>query len=120
MAMVCPKCQVSYKQRLQCPKCAVRLEYQAGGRSFDSDRPGDRGGWQETPWGRIAVGLLLAQGLYYGLWHLGNAGMMVGNPELAGTFRTSLPGLIVVQSLQALGLLVGGALAGAGRQRGIM
>ena len=45
-----------------------------------------RGGWQETPWGRIGVGLLLAQGVYYGLWNLGNAGLLAANPELAAAF----------------------------------
>src|SRR5262245_7082204 len=121
MAMICPKCQEAYKQRLQCPNCKVRLEYHAGGRSLMTNKPGEQPpGWQETPWGRIAVGLLLAQGLYYGLWHLGNAGLLGLGGEEAGAFWATMPGLLVIQGLQALGLLLGGALAGAGRQRGVM
>ena len=30
MSMVCPQCHGSFSQRLQCPSCGVRLEYQAG------------------------------------------------------------------------------------------
>jgi hypothetical protein len=121
MAMFCSKCQSSYQQRLKCPQCGGRLDYQPAGRSSAGNDPGDRSGrWQETPWGRIAVGLLLAQGLYYGLWHLGNAGMLAVDSQLAASFWSSMPGLIVVQALQAVGLLLGGSLAGAGRQRGIM
>src|SRR3989442_1640852 len=32
MSMVCPKCNGSFEQRLQCPACNVRLLYQAPSR----------------------------------------------------------------------------------------
>src|SRR5437016_6007046 len=65
-------------------------------------------------------GGLLAQGLYYGLWNLVNAVLLATNPELANGLWGTMQGLLIIQGLQALGLLVGGALAGAGRPRGVM
>ena len=68
MAMVCPQCASSYEQRLQCPTCNARLLYDPRG-----PKPAARSSavrWQQTPWGRILIGLVLAQGLYFGLQHL--------------------------------------------------
>jgi hypothetical protein len=121
MSMVCPQCHGSFSQRLQCPSCGVRLEYQAGGRAR---RRGDSSGqfamWQETPWGRLLVGLMLAQGLYYGLWHLCKAGLMAVNDPAAKDVWITLYGLLLMQGFQAVGLLIGGALAGAGRRQGAL
>ena len=75
MAMVCPQCNRSYQQRLQCPGCDVRLLYQASKRGQTGDD--QRSQWQQSPWGRMVVGLLLAQGLYYGLRQLYTAGVLV-------------------------------------------
>src|SRR5690348_11515271 len=83
MSMVCPQCHGSYSQRLHCPACNVRLEYRTGASGRRPALSGDRNAWQHTPWGRILIGLLLAQGLYYGLWHLGQAlaGLLAVNSE---------------------------------------
>jgi hypothetical protein len=121
MAMVCPQCNNSFQQRMQCPTCNVRLIYQntrAGTPSASPEEPS--GHWQQTPWGRILVGLLLAQGLYYGLRHLCTAGLLATGEEPAGNVWRTLYGLIFLQGLQALGLLAGGALAGAGKRQGIV
>src|SRR5207249_5010482 len=80
-------------------------------------RPGEGGMWQ-TPWGRILVGLLLAQGLYQGLRQLCTAGLLVAGEDAAGDVWATLLGLVLLQGLQGLGLLAGGALAGAGQRRG--
>jgi hypothetical protein len=118
MSMICPKCCGSFEQRLQCPTCGVRLEYQLplAGRGPRVASPGAT--WQESPWGRILVGLLLAQGIYYGLWNLCQAGLSVGQPELLQGLWTTLTGLLVVEGMQAAAVLGGGALAGAGRRQG--
>jgi hypothetical protein len=76
--------------------------------------------WQETPWGRLLVGLLLAQGLYYGLWHLCKAGLMAVNDPATKDVWQTLYGLLLMQGFQVVGLLVGGALAGAGRRQGAL
>src|SRR5947207_15314032 len=118
MAMVCPQCNSAYDQRLNCPKCSVRLDYQIPrGRkdSTDLELPSQ---WQQTPWGRILVGLLLAQGLYYGLRQLFTAGLLVTGDEAAPYVWTTLMGLILGQAMQAFVLIVGGIMTGAGQRRG--
>src|SRR4051794_17126725 len=115
MAMVCPQCDSSFDQRLQCPTCGVRLAYQTAKRASVGDLMGPNGQWQQTPWGRIVVGLLLAQGLYYGLWHLITAGMLATSDEGQGVW-TQLHGVVLSQCLQALSLVLGGMLTGAGQR----
>jgi len=94
MAMVCPQCHRSYEQRLHCPECDVRLSYR------DPRGPG-RGrwspaGWQQTPWGRIFIGLLVAQGLYYALRHLCVAGLLATRWVDKETLWASIPGLLLI------------------------
>jgi hypothetical protein len=120
MSMVCPQCHGSFSQRLQCPSCGVRLEYQAGRGGRRRESSGQFLLWQETPWGRLLVGLMLAQGLYYGLWHLCKAGLMAVNDPAAKDVWLTLYGLLLMQGFQVVGLLIGGALAGAGRRQGAL
>lgn len=120
MAMVCPQCNVAFDQRLQCPSCSVRLLYQHSQQLNGTGAVESGSRWQQTPWGRILVGLLLAQGLYYGLRHLCTAGILAAGDPSANNVWTTLYGLIFLQGLQAVGLLVGGALAGAGKRQGII
>jgi hypothetical protein len=117
--MVCPQCHGSFSQRLQCPTCGVRLEYHAMRRTAAGGAERS-GAWQQAPWARIFIGLLLAQGLYYGLVHLCKAGLLVVNDGAARDVWLTLSGLLLLQALQAVGLLVGGSLAGAGQMRGLL
>jgi hypothetical protein len=117
MAMFCPKCSTSFEQRIQCPTCDVRLMVLDTGRS--------RGlfarGWQHTPAGRVVVGLMIAQGLFYGLRHFltGILLLTVGHDWLPEVLA-SLPGLVTVQVLQVTALLLGGLLVGAGQRGGLV
>src|SRR5262245_41992899 len=120
MAMVCPQCNNSFEQRLQCPGCGVRLIYQHSPRGRSAAASEEEGRWQQTPWRRILVGLLLAPALTDGLRHLCAAGLLVTGDATANNVWATLYGLIFLQGLQALGLLVGGALAGAGKRQGIV
>jgi hypothetical protein len=120
MAMVCPQCDEVFEQRLQCPTCGARLLYQAS-----SPRGGGGIGappetWQQTPWGRIIAGLLLSQGLYYGLQHLCTAGLLAVGEGSARTVWGTLTGLVLLQGLQALGVLIAGVMAGAGQRQGFL
>ncbi len=119
MAMYCPQCSASFEQRLQCPACGVRLVVPEAGAS--------RGialfarGWQHTPWGRVLVGVLLAEGLFYGLRHLlTGVIVLVDGPGSIHESLATLPGLISVQVLQVIALLLGGMLAGAGQRGGFV
>lgn len=120
MAMVCPKCLESYPQRLNCPSCGVRLQYQAlrNPRSAGGEDADDA--WQQTPWGRLVVGLLLAQGGYYVLRHLYSAGVLVIHPPGDGDTWAALTSLIILQALQGVSVFAGGVLSGAGERRGLL
>jgi hypothetical protein len=117
MAMVCPQCSDSFQQRLDCPHCGVRLHYQPGPSPRHNAHP--ESSWQQTPWGRLFVGLLLAQGLYYVLRHLCTAGLLVASEEATNVWAT-LTGLIVVQAMQAVSVLGAGLLTGAGQRQGLL
>jgi hypothetical protein len=118
MAMVCPQCRTSYDQRLQCPACSTRLLYRAS-HTLKDNAPGS--GWRQTPWGRILIGLLLAQGLFYGLRHL-LTGVLLALQNEGTPVETwaALQGLVLVQGLQVFTLLLGGLLAGGGQRQGIL
>src|SRR5438105_15600753 len=116
MAMLCPQCRGSFAQRLNCPKCGVRLLYQDGRHRSEETSEGQTASWQQTPWGRLIVGLLLAQGLYYVLRHLCMAGLLVAWEQSAGSVWATLTGLIVLQALQAASIFAAGLLTGAGQR----
>jgi hypothetical protein len=77
------------------------------------------GQWQNTPWGRIVVGIFVAQGLAYGLQLLCTAGLLAASEEPTRTVWATIFGLVLLQALQAFSLLVGGALTAASQQRGM-
>jgi hypothetical protein len=85
---------------------------------MSEDGLGELSQWQQTPWGRMVVGLILAQGLAYGLQQLLTAGLLASG-EHSSTW-TSWGGIVLLNGLQGACLLVGGALCGAGKQRGIL
>ncbi len=120
MSMTCPRCQRSFPGQQQCVDCGCRLQFQA----FALDHtpaPGlDPVQWQHTPWGKIVAGLLLTVGLSYGLQQLCAAGFLVGGEALGAGVWGTLSGLVLLQVLQGLGLLAGGAVTGAGQTRGML
>jgi hypothetical protein len=75
--------------------------------------------WQQTPWGRILVGLLLSQGLFYGLRHLVTAILMAvqGEESLLQMWATPT-GFFLIQGLRIFALLAGAVLAGSGQRYG--
>lgn len=125
MAMVCPQCKQVYEHALQCPHCPERLGYQSAGLGLlttpavagPDETPGE---WQQTPWGKILIGLILTQGLCYGLQQLLLAGAGAVGEETSEAIWRTLWGLVLLHTIQALSLLVGGALSGAGQSRGVL
>ncbi len=121
MAMVCPRCNGCFEQRWTCPACNVRLSFQAARSRGGAARAADSAGpWQQTPWGRIFFGVVLAQGLYYGLRQLCTAGLLAGGDDPSAGVWSTLLGLLLLQGIQALGLLVAGVFSGAGQRQGIV
>jgi hypothetical protein len=119
MAMFCPQCNTTFEQRLQCPTCGVRLVVPEKG--YSRQLVLFARGWQHTSWGRVIVGVMLAEGLFYGLRHLlTGVIVLVDGPGSIHETLATLPGLIAVQALQVVALLLGGMLAGAGRRGGFL
>lgn len=119
MAMVCPGCNGTFEQLLECPTCKVRLEYQEAGLAAGGGR------WQQTPWGRILVGLLLAQGLAHGLKQLSAAALLAqigssSDDSVNSAAWLTTTGTLCLFAFQGLGLLVGGAIAGAGQSKSLL
>jgi DNA-directed RNA polymerase subunit RPC12/RpoP len=118
MAMVCSQCRTTYEQRLQCPQCGTRLLFQD---RRAHDRPtGAPTRWQQSPWGRILIGLVLAQGLFYGLRHLLIAVLMATQgSEVVGQMWTAASGILLLQGVRIISLLVGAVFGGSGQRQGL-
>src|SRR5436190_1000450 len=112
MAMVCPQCSTTFEQSAHCPNCGVRLLYRSRRRRGDSHE-GESAQWVHTPTGRIIAGILLAQGLAYGLQLLCIA-MLQATDGSHDSVWSTIFGLVLLQAIQAISLLIGGAVAGAG------
>jgi hypothetical protein len=113
MLMICPQCKGSFEGVLQCPKCGVRL-------LFPTDKTKKEGTastgekWHQSTFGRIIVGLVLGLGLSYGLLLLASAVLRNRGGALPAPV-----GAAAFLGLQAVALLAGGMLAGAGQRSGL-
>ncbi len=120
MAMVCPRCRSPFEQRLSCPHCDVRLEF-IDPRALRKRQPMRfTMNWQHTPWGRTLVGLLLAQGLFYGFRHLLSSALMGLYPDAPTEALGELWVIVLLQSVQLVALLLGGVIAGANQRHGVL
>jgi hypothetical protein len=115
--LVCPQCKEMFSQRLLCPRCGVRLQAPAlpGGSAPELTLPTS---WLQSPLSRIIVGLILAQGLYYGLLSLTRSILMAASND--PSYWAHLAPVILLQGLQALAILAGATLAGAGQRWGFV
>ena len=111
-------CNGAFEQRLNCPKCGVSLLYQVTRRLDSPSANGHEDDWQQTPWGKLIVGLLLAQGTYYVLRHLCTAGLLATSDEVHGVWQPQWSDLM--QALQGVSVLGAGLLIGAGQRRGFL
>lgn len=117
MSMVCPQCKGAFEQSLQCPKCGVRLMYQPDPAGAGSDQRHAK--WQQTPWGRILFGLILAVGLNYGLLQLGSASLRAVSADEEILVLEPMRALLLFTGLQAAALLICGILVGAGKRQAL-
>ncbi len=114
MQLYCPSCQATYSAASRCPQCGDRLVTPAEAFAAIPDHvPPPPTLLRPTAGSRIAVGCVLAIGLYLGLREWAGAAF----PD--DGWWASTAGVAVTVCLRALGVLVGGLLAGAGRERGV-
>lgn len=113
MPMVCPQCRDSFEQRLACPRCGVRLTYNA-----ERATQGHESRWAHSGFGRFVIGVILAQGIFQGLRQLCMAALLAFGESSLQNFAETLAGVLLLQGFQVLGILVGSAVAGAGQRRG--
>jgi hypothetical protein len=111
-----------YDQNGVCPLCNVVLLFHAPNLQGEpvaaavvEEAPSR---WQQTPWGKIVIGLILAQGLNFGLQQFVTAVILAGG-ESSDVWGT-LWGLVLHHTVLAVSLLAGGALSGAGQSRGMV
>jgi hypothetical protein len=116
MALVCPKCKDSFEQSVRCPSCGVRLLYES--RTGSEITPAGGLGLHSAM-GRVCAGILLAEGLDYGLQLLCHAFVQAAVDDAPMSVWTTLWGLVVLQAIQGISLFVGGVLAGAGKRQAL-
>jgi hypothetical protein len=122
MPLACPQCKQLFEQSGVCPLCNLVLMYHAPNLHSEpaalNQEEDEQSQWQQTPWGKILIGLILAQGLNFGLQQLVTAFFLVtgDGSDVWGT----LWGIVVRHTVLAVSLLIGGALSGAGQSRGII
>jgi hypothetical protein len=116
MAVVCSRCSHLYETAGNCPRC------DAAPRAAP-DAPAPRLGprWQQTTRGRVLIGLVVAQGLFYGLRHfLTGVLMAASGVETAQELWQDMRNLLALQGLQVFGALCGGVLASGGQRNGFV
>jgi hypothetical protein len=119
MYTVCPQCRATFDQAGNCPTCGVRLQLRTHARAPLAPVPEDLTvRWQNTPGGRLVVGVVVAQGLAHGM-QLACTGALLalGEDGSSAIWQTPTGGTVLL-GLQAVALLLAGALAGAGRPFG--
>jgi hypothetical protein len=114
MALICPQCSRSFEDETQCPRCAIPLEADTPRDDPDDPLPPH---WSRNPWGRILLGVMLAQGLFFIIREFALAGYLVTSEQLTGRWAL-LSELLTLQGFQLGALLAGSVLAGAGQKNG--
>src|SRR5262245_39642471 len=115
MSVVCPRCSNIYEPAGACPRCGAPSPKP----ELDGPAPARGPRWQQTPWGRILIGLILSQGLFYGLRHLLTGILMAASGYTAEQLWDNVRHLLLLQSVQMVGLIAGGMLAGGGQRNGL-
>lgn len=113
MSAVCSRCSHAFDAHA-CPRCGAP----AAAREAPGE-PGHGPRWQQTTWGRIFIGLVLSQGLFYGLRHLTTGLLMAAEDGPPEAMWSDVRNLLILQGIQLFGALVGGVLAGGGQRSGL-
>ncbi len=117
MAIICSRCNHVHDQPEICPRCGVITPVQPREHT-PAPAPGPR--WQQTAWGRILIGLILAQGLFYGLRHLVTGLLVAWSGLSPEELWQDVRNLLLLQGLQLFGLIIGGLVTGGGQRSGLV
>ncbi len=118
MTTVCSTCGTYFERGSNCPSCAVSSSF-AGPQSAPPALSVGVG-WQHSALGRIAFGLVFAQGLALGLRMFNSAGLVAEPiPDDAGVWPI-LSELLLRQGLESACVVVACVLAAAGQRRGLI
>jgi hypothetical protein len=120
MATVCAKCGSFSERTPVCPTCGLSQDFTppTADEPIAPRAPG--GGWQHSSFGRVIIGLLLAQGLALGLRLFGSTALITLPAPEEGETWSALYELLMHQGLELGCLIVACALAGAGLHRGLI
>ncbi|MFO0879840.1 MAG: hypothetical protein U0840_21040 [Gemmataceae bacterium] len=116
MPVVCPRCTSLAEPGQECLRCGASVPNVA----LESTTPSFGPRWQQTAWGRILIGLIVSQGLFYGLRHLVTAILLAIQGGNATDLWNDVQNLLVLQAIQFIGLIAGGMLAGGAQQNGMI
>jgi hypothetical protein len=111
--LLCPQCKTVHEQRTICPECGERLVGRE--RGGVGPRPPR---WQHTPWGRIFIGVIFAQGLWFGARQL-LKGVVLGFLSDGGSPEKMPQVVLLYQGAEALTVIVACVLAGGGQRSGV-
>jgi hypothetical protein len=112
MSIVCSRCNVLHDSPNRCPRCGAVASLA----TVDAQRAR----WTQTPWGRIGIGVVVAQGVFYGLFQLLVGGMMAVYGMTSEEVRHGVHGVLLVQLAQAIALVASGVLTGGGQRHGLV
>lgn len=118
MQLFCPACNAAFPRASRCPKCGGLLlmpHEVASDAPPRSQLPPTLA--QPTAVGCVAIGTILALGLYLAIRKGFTAALLVGGPE-AAAWWLSFNGLVAVYAAQAVAVVFGAVIAGAGRLYG--
>src|SRR5262249_5833398 len=114
MSAVCSRCSHVFDHAPVCPRCGLPLPaHESGLTPIHGPR------WQQSAWGRILIGLILSQGLFYGLRHLTTGLLLAAEDASTEEMWSDVRILLILQGIQLFGVLVGGTLAGGGQRSGL-
>ncbi len=109
MPAVCSQCSHVSDGAGPCPRCGASPAL--GGANTPL--------WQQTGWGRALIGLIIGQGLFYGLKQLLTAGLLAAQGGAGEDLWRWAPNVIALGSLQLFAVLIGGVFAGGGQNGGL-
>jgi hypothetical protein len=80
--------------------------------------PGSVPGWQQTFLGRALIGLVVSQGLFYGLKQLLTGALLAIHGGAPEELWNNISNVFALQGIQLFAMLCGGIMAGGGQQGG--